>query len=82
MQEQLMPKYIIIHDKKLNKMFSIFSKNMVDMKTVQYHLNQRSKIDLNDTERYSTFGCDSITAFPYYQHGKEKVITWVDKEEE
>ena len=33
MQEQLMPKYIIIHDKKLNKMFSIFSKNMVDMKT-------------------------------------------------
>ena len=63
-----MKKYLLIWDKKLQKMFQIYVNNGLNLSIddIKKKLLERSDIDLNDVDRYITFDSDSATIYPYY----------------
>ena len=81
-KEDMLKKYIIIYDKKLNELLYMHSGCMVGMKTVRYHLkggqgnHRRIDIDLDNTDRYVYFESNTINLKGYSKH--KKTSAWVD----
>ena len=81
-KEDVLKRYIIIYDKKLNELLYMHSGCMVGMKTVRYYLkggqgsHTRIDIDLDNTDRYIYFESNTINIKSYSRHKRSE--TWKD----